>query len=141
MLEGTLRTNDPEQRALLARRIREVAAKTAEAFGATVEIEVLSDVPPLICDPAFTKEIVGYMQEMNIPGATPYPGVTASASEDFAVIAEKVPSCFMYLSAGYLDERGAYSAHNPKVRFNEEVCPIGASSLAYCAEQWLKNHK
>ncbi len=141
VLEGTLRTNDLEQRALLTRRIREVATKTAESFGATVEIEVLSDVPPLICNPAFTKEIVGYMQEMNIPGATPYPGVTASASEDFAVIAEKVPSCFMYLSAGYLDERGAYNAHNPKVQFNEEVCPIGASSLAHCAVQWLKNHK
>lgn len=141
VLEGTLRTNDPEQRELLVRRIREVATKTAETFGATVDIEVLSDVPPLICDPAFTKEIVGYMQEMNIPGAMPYPGIQASASEDFAVIAEKVPSCFMYLSAGYLDERGSYPAHNPKVQFNEDVCPIGASSLAHCAVQWLKNNK
>ena len=141
VLEGTLRTNDPEQRELLVRRIKEVAVKTAETFGATVDIEILSDVPPLICDPNFTNEIIGYMQEMNIPGATPYPGITASASEDFAVIAEKVPSCFMYLSAGYLDERGSYPAHNPKVQFNEDVCPIGASSLAHCATQWLKNNK
>ncbi len=141
VMEGTLRTNDPEQRELMVTKIREVAEKTAEAFGASVEIEVLSDVPPLICNPAFTKEIVGYMQEMNIPGATPYPGIEASASEDFAVVANEVPSCFMYISAGFLDERGAYSAHNPKVRFNEDVCPVGASSLAHCAVQWLKNNK
>lgn len=141
VMEGTLRTNDPGQRELLVRRINEVAVKTAETFGATVDIEVLSDVPPLICDPAFTKEIVGYMQEMNIPGAMPYPGVEASASEDFAVIAEKVPGCFMYLSAGYLDERGAYPAHNPKVQFNEDVCPVGAGSLAHCAVRWLQEHK
>ena len=82
-----------------------------------------------------------YMKEMNIPGAMPYPGISVSASEDFASIAEKVPSTFMYLSAGYPDERGQYGAHNPKVQFNEGVCPIGPSCLAYCATQWLKNNK
>ncbi|MBQ5813055.1 MAG: amidohydrolase, partial [Clostridia bacterium] len=69
------------------------------------------------------------------------PGVTASASEDFAVIAEKVPSVFIYLSAGYLDERGAAPAHNPKVIFNEDVLPIGAACLAHCAKRWLESHK
>ena len=47
----------------------------------------------------------------------------------------------MYLSAGFLDERGDAPAHNPKVRFNEDVCPIGASALAHCATEWLKNNK
>ena len=60
------------------------------------------------------------------------------ASEDFAKIAERVPSAFLYLSAGFPDERGAYSAHNPKVRFNEEVCPIGAAAYAHCAARWLE---
>ena len=73
------------------------------------------------------------MKELDIPGLTPHGGVSASASEDFAVIAERVPSVFMYLSAGYLDERGDYPAHHPKVQFNEEVCPIGAACLAHCA--------
>lgn len=140
MLEGTIRTNDTEQRELLVRRMKEVAQKTAEAYGGSVEIEMISEVPPLICDPKMTDEIAGYMKDMNIPGAMPYPGASASASEDFAVIAEKVPSVFMYLSAGYLDERGSYPAHNPKVQFNEDVCPIGASSYAHCATEWLKNH-
>lgn len=140
MLEGTIRTNDTKQRELLVRRMKEVAQKTAEAYGGSVEIEMISEVPPLICDPKMTDEIAGYMKDMNIPGAMPYPGASASASEDFAVIAEKVPSVFMYLSAGYLDERGSYPAHNPKVQFNEDVCPIGASSYAHCATEWLKNH-
>ena len=85
--------------------------------------------------------VVGYMKELNIPGAMPYPGISASASEDFASIAERVPSTFMYLSAGYTDERGQYPAHNPKAQFNEDVCPIGSSCLAHCATQWLKNNK
>lgn len=141
VLQGTLRTNDPAEREKLVARLKEVVVKVAEVYGGSAEIEMISDVPPLICDPKFTTEIIGYMKELNIPGMMEYPGVTASASEDFAVVAEKVPSAFMYLSAGYLDERGAYSAHNPKARFNEDVCPMGSSCLAHCAQQWLKNNK
>ena len=136
VLQGTIRTNKPEARELLVRRMKEVAE-----YNGTVDIEMISEVPPLICNPKLTDEVVGYMQELGIPGLTPYPGISASASEDFAVIAEKVPSTFMYLSAGYLDERGQYPAHHPKAQFNEDVCPIGAACLAHCASQWLKNNK
>ena len=141
VLQGTIRTNKPEARELLVRRMKEVAEKTAAVYNGTVDIEMISEVPPLICNPKLTDEVVGYMQELGIPGLTPYPGISASASEDFAVIAEKVPSTFMYLSAGYLDERGQYPAHHPKAQFNEDVCPIGADCLAHCASQWLKNNK
>ena len=141
VLQGTIRTNKPEARELLVRRMKEVAEKTAAVYNGTVDIEMISEVPPLICNPKLTDEVVGYMQELGIPGLTPYPGISASASEDFASIAEKVPSTFMYLSAGYLDERGQYPAHHPKAQFNEDVCPIGAACLAHCASQWLKNNK
>lgn len=141
VLQGTIRTNKPEARELLVRRMKEVAEKTAAVYNGTVDIEMISEVPPLICNPKLTDEVVGYMQELGILGLTPYPGISASASEDFAVIAEKVPSTFMYLSAGYLDERGQYPAHHPKAQFNEDVCPIGAACLAHCASQWLKNNK
>jgi len=140
-LEGTIRSNDKASRELLVRRMQEIAAKTAESFGATATVEMPSGVPPLVCDPKLTNEFVGYMKAMNIPGAMPYPNVSASASEDFASIAEKVPATFMYLSAGFTDGRPTAPAHNPKVIFNEDVCPIGASCYAHCATEWLKNNK
>lgn len=140
ILQGTLRTNDSDSREKLVRRLKEVTQRTAEVFGGSAEIAMISQVPPLVCDPAMTDEMVGYMQELPIPDLTPVPDMSASASEDFATIAEKVPSVFMYLSAGYLDERGDAPAHNPKVRFNEDVCPIGSACLAHCAVRWLENH-
>ena len=139
-LQGTIRSNDPASRELLVRRMKEVAAKTAEVYGGTAEIEMLSQVPPLICDRDLTEQILGYMAQLKIPGAVPCPGICASASEDFAAIAEKIPSVFMYLSAGFPDDRGLAPAHNPKVLFNEDVCPTGAACYAHCAAQWLKNH-
>ncbi|MCI5751615.1 MAG: M20 family metallopeptidase [Oscillospiraceae bacterium] len=137
-MEGTLRTNDKDEREKLVQRISETAKGIAAVYGGTAELTVLSDVPPLICDKAFTEEMAGYMNELGI--AKPFPDMKANASEDFAVIAEAVPSAFMYLSAGFTDERGDYSAHNPKVRFNEDVLPIGAAGLAHCAVRWLEKH-
>ena len=81
------------------------------------------------------------MKELPIPNLTGYPDCSATASEDFAVVAEQIPSTYMYLAAGFNDERGDYPVHHPKAQFNEEVCPIGAACLANCAEKWLQNHK
>ena len=39
-----------------------------------------------------------------------------------------------------MDERGQYTAHNPKVVFNEGVLPIGAACMAHCAVEWLKEN-
>ena len=141
VLRGTIRTDKDEARKKLIRRVQEVAPAVAAVYGGTATVEMTRGVPPLICDGKLVNEMVSYMQELPIPNAMPYPGVQASASEDFALVAEKVPSAFMYLSAGFLDERGDWPAHNPKVRFNEDVLPIGAACLSHCAVRWLQEHK
>lgn len=141
VLEGTIRTNDPKQRELLVRRMQEVALATAQVYGGTAKVTLTSDVPPLICGKEFTREMVSVMEQLQIPGARPYGGIQSNASEDFASIAEKVPSAFIYLSAGFTDGRETWPPHNPKVCFNEDVCPMGAAAYAHCAAQWLKAHK
>ena len=77
--------------------------------------------------------------EKSVPLATVLT-ISATGSEDFALVAERVPSAMMYLGAGYMDERGQYTAHNPKVVFNEGVLPIGAACMAHCAVEWLKEN-
>lgn len=140
LMQGTLRTNNRGSRDKLVRRIEEVVPGVAKVYGGSAELEWISQVPPLICNPALTESVVRYLKELPVPGLRFYPGVSASASEDFAVVAEKVPAAFLYLSAGFPDERGAYPAHNPKVRFNEAVCPIGVASLVHCAKRWLEEN-
>lgn len=139
VLEGTIRTKDVASREKLVRRMKEVTQGVADAYGGSAEITILSEVPPLVCDPAFTKQMASFMAD--IPGMTGFGGLSSSASEDFASIAEKVPSAFIYLSAGFADSRGNYPAHNPKVRFNEDVCPVGAAGYATCAARWLKENQ
>ncbi len=140
VMSGTLRADTKEAQQKLMKRVKEVAEATAKVYGAEAEVIVTTGGPPLICDSEITKDFVNYMRELKIPETMEYPNISASASEDFAFIAEKVPSTFMYLSAGFMDERGAASAHNPKVQFNEEVLPRGAAYLAHCAQRWLEEH-
>lgn len=135
VMEGTLRTDDKAERELLTRRIREIAENTAKTYGGTAEVISLSDVPPLVCNEVVTEKVAGYLKELNLSGI---PSMKANASEDFAVIAEKVPSAFVYISAGFEDERGNFSAHNPKVRFNEDALSIGSAGLAHCAVRLLQ---
>ena len=141
VLRGTIRADKAEAREKLVRRVREVSEAVAAVYGGSAEVEMAVGVPPLICDKKMVEDVAGYMKELAFPGAMPYPGVQASASEDFALVAEKVPAAFMYLSAGFLDEQGDWPAHNPKVRFNEDVLPIGAACLAHCAVRWLQDNK
>jgi len=139
VLKGTIRSEDPAARAMLVRRLQEVVHGTAAAFGGTAEVRWISQVPPLICDPDLVRTMTGYLQEL--PGVTCHTGSRSSASEDFALIAEQVPSVFLYLSAGFPDERGAAVAHNPKVRFHEDALPLGTAGFVHCAIRWLAEQR
>lgn len=141
VIEGSVRSEKAIVQENLVRRIKMIIMEQAKMFGGDATFEEISSAPPLVCDPEMVKEIVGYMKELRVPGVTPYPDVKATASEDFAVIAEKVPSVFIYLSAGFENWRGEATAHNPKVQFNEEVLPVGAAYLSYCAVRWLEKHQ
>ena len=139
-LEGSLRTDSTELRDRLVRRVLEVAEGMAATFGGSAQVKLSGGAPPLLCSGDFTREIIGYMQELPIPGLALQNGIRSSASEDFSHVLEKVPGTFIYLSAGFDDQRGDAPAHSPRVRFNEEVLPIGAACMAHCAARWLEQH-
>ena len=138
ILEGTIRTNDRDAREKLLRRIKELSGGIAAAYGGQAECVIVRGVPPLVCDGQVVREMVGYIREMEIPGFAEYRGIASSASEDFALVAERVPTAFIYLASGFADERGDAPAHNPKVMFNEDVLPVGAACLTHCAIRWLE---
>ncbi len=138
-MEGTLRAKNEETRKRLVNRIHEICDLTARRYGGSATIESLSDMASLTNDPALTEKMVGYIYELPIPNLQGQPGITANASDDYAMITNEVPSCYFNLSAGYSDERGDFGVHHPKVRFNEDALPIGASMLAHCAYRWLQN--
>ena len=127
ILEGSLRTDDKDLQEKLLARIEELAKGYADLYGLRAEFELFAHVPPLVCDKDLTEQMVKALSCENL---TCVPNVKASASEDFALIASEVPSCYLYLTAGFADARGDFPAHNPKVVFDENVLPIGVMAYA-----------
>ena len=140
VMEGALRTDSSSCRHHIKQRIERTVSAAAQMWGGCACTEWLSAVPPLVCDSKLTEDMAGYIRELPLPQLLPRGDMKASASEDFACIAEKLPSAMFYLSAGFDDSRGDYSAHHPKVMFNEDVCSFGAAAYAHCAARWLEEN-
>ena len=139
-MTGTIRCNDQRNRELMKKRLKELAEQIAAAYGGRAEVTWVSQVPPLVCDPKLVDDVVRYMGELEIPGMRGHEGVVSCASEDFAVLTSRLPASFMYLSAGFPEDTNSAPAHNPKVRYNEAVLPMGAACLAQCAMRWLEEN-
>ena len=129
-LEGSLRTDDKALQKTLLARIEALAKGYADLYGLRAEFELFAHVPPLVCDKVLTERVIDALSSENLSFVS---NIKASASEDFALIAAEVPSCYLYLTAGFSDARGDYPAHNPKVVFDENVLPLGVAVYAVAA--------
>lgn len=127
-MEGTLRVFDPGIRERMIRRIHEITQSIAAAYRTKAEIEVLSDVPPLVCDEkehAWCQEVIREVDDSLVIDT-----FHAMGSEDFACYSELAPAAFYMMGAGVENPEERLPQHNPKIRFNENVLPIGAAIYA-----------
>ena len=127
VMEGSLRTDYKALQEKLLARIQELVNGYASLYGVTAEFELFAHVTPLVCDKDLTEKIV---KSLSCEALSFLPDIRASASEDFALIAAEVPSCYLYFTAGFADARGKYSAHNPKVLFDEAVLSYAVAAYA-----------
>lgn len=139
VLQGTLRTFDNALRENLIRRIRETAQGIAAVYRTKMELEVLSDVPSVACDPELLREMTGCIRSLD-PELKMLPLFHNMGSEDFAFISEKIPSAYLAIGAAVEEKELIYGQHNPKVRFNEKVLPATAAAYAHAAMEWLEKH-
>ena len=137
MLEGTLRTFDPEVRELLICRIAEVTQSIAAAYRSSTEIECLYDVPVCICDEAMNNKAINAIHKVN-DAFSVMDLFHSMGSEDFSFFTDKLPCSYMAICAG-AEEGKRWPPHNPKTRFNERALPIGAAIYATVAAEYLKN--
>ncbi len=127
-MEGTLRVFNPDIRRRMIRRIHEITEGIAAAYRTKAEIETLSDVPPMVCDAdelAWSRKVIREVDDSLTVDA-----FHAMGSEDFACYSELVPTAFYMIGAGVDNPDERLPQHNPKIRFNEKVLPIGAAVYA-----------
>ena len=125
-LKGTVRTMAPEVRDLVEDRIKAISAATAEAFGATVEIEYKRSYPVMSNHEVETghaieaaKKVSGDCEEAPL----------VMGGEDFAFMLEERPGAYILVGNG-----DTAPVHHPKYNFNDDAIPAGASWWAELVE-------
>lgn len=134
VMQGTLRTYDPEVREYMKKRMAD-AMKAVEVLTQTkIEIDYFSGVPSLYSDPELT-EFFAETIKTNMPELKAIKDNRIMASEDMACVAEKVNTTYLMLN---MKVNGCEAAHhNPKVLFNEDALKYGTSMFAICAVHYL----
>jgi amidohydrolase len=125
VLEGTVRSQDPETRKKLADWIANIAQHTAAGMYAEAKVEYKFGVPPTVSTDSLVDTISAAVAELLGPDHLVELAQPSMGSEDFAYYLEKVPGAFFRLGTG--DERPAShgSLHNSTTLFSEKAIAAG----------------
>ena len=146
MMSGTIRTLKNETRAMVKERIEAIVASVATAFRAEAHVVWGSGCPVLSQDAKIYNEIKGYMETLEgVPlidlSQFGMEGGGGMGSEDFAHVANAVPSVFMGIPAGDPKNGYVHPQHHPKAMFDENALPAGTAAYVHVAMEWLKHNK
>ena len=125
-LRGTLRTANGEIRAMMKRRIEEVASGVAAAMGCTAEVRITSGYAALVNDEAEAGRVMRVgarlLGERNVlRKAAPSMG-----GEDFSFFCESVPGAFFHLGCVKKEDMPAPLLHSRDFHLDEDCLTVGA---------------
>lgn len=129
---GTVRALSVEDEKLLISRIRQIATKTAEAHGATVDVEIpySSHYPVTYNDPKLTARMIPSLERAagkeHVHVIAPHTG-----AEDFSFFQEKVPGFFFFIGGcpPDVDPTKAPSHHTPDFMIDERGMLTGVKAM------------
>ncbi len=139
MLKCSLRTFDEEERTFIMKRVKEICDGMALAYRTPVSIDVLNYTPCLYNDPELSREIMAGIKDL-FGSKIEMRTKPLTVSEDFSQISQRVPSCFVMMTAGSPEEGYCWPQHNAKVTFDEKTMIHGCCYLYESAVRWLERH-
>lgn len=127
-LKGTVRTLDPEYRAIAEQRVRRIAEDTASAFDASARVEWIPGYPVTVNSEAETS----YAAEAAaaVAGKVNDSADPIMPSEDFAYMLEERPGAYIFLGNG-----DTAMCHHPEYNFDDDAIPAGCSWFAEMIER------
>jgi amidohydrolase len=129
-MAGTIRTFDRDLRALASRRIRELAAGFAAAYGAEIAVEIKDVFSVLENAPEQTRAAAEIAAELFGDAQVNTGAPARMGSEDFADMALQVPAAYAWLGSN-----PGPGLHNASYNFDDTIIPIGSAYLARLVER------
>ncbi len=126
-MKGTVRTMDPAVQDMVERRISEVVAGVAMAFGATARVDYARGYPVTVNAPENTRHAVAVAQAVS--GHVDAETAPLMGAEDFSFMLNERPGAYIFVGNG-----DTAMVHHPAYNFDDDVIPFGASWYAGMAE-------
>ena len=134
-VEGTFRSMDESWRFKAHELIERVAKHTAQAYGAEVDLNIVSGYPALNNHDEPTDFLrnaaYAYVGKENTVELDRW-----YASEDFAWYLQQVPGSFYRIGVQSDKLKDAYALHTPRFMIDEEALRVGPGFMAYLALQY-----
>ena len=134
ILSGTLRAMDEKRRAFMKKRMEEIVKSTARGLRGRARVRYKGGCPCLQNDEGVSSLVYERARkslgEKFVLLSSELPKGGVGGSEDFAYIAEKVPSVMVGICAGKGGQVRNEPLHSPHVCFDERCMPYGAVLLA-----------
>ncbi|MBE3100340.1 MAG: amidohydrolase [Planctomycetes bacterium] len=138
VMEGTIRTFDPDMQRQIHDRIRRTVAGIAQAAGATAETTITMGNPVTYNDPALTGRMTATLRRVAAGDFNPDGPVTTTA-EDVSLYLSKVPGLYFFLgiTPKGADPAAVFPNHSPRFFVDEGALVTGVRALASLAVDYL----
>jgi amidohydrolase len=125
-LRGTVRSMDPDTRAMAEARIKAVAEGVASAFGARADVDYRRGYPVMVNSPEQTEFAAEIARKI---AGDCQPAPMLMGGEDFAYMLEERPGAYILIGNG-----DTAMVHHPEYDFDDNAIPAGCSWWAEIVE-------
>lgn len=144
MMEGTIRTLDPEMQKLVHERMKQLVTGIAEAHGATAEVTIDTKTLVTYNNPELTRKMVPSLEKA-AGAANVKEKEWTTGAEDFSFFSDKVPGIFFFLGGmpKDMDPKKAAPHHTPDFYIDDSMLDVGVKAFANLVFDYaaLKNAK
>ncbi len=136
LLTGTTRAYTETNRRMIKRRMQEIIAGTAQAFGAEIDLDYEDGYPPTVNSEAETE--TARKASLAIAGEAVTAPYLTMGGEDFAYYLQNIPGCFIFVgSSPDKDDPLSIPHHAPYFNIDERAMILGASIFLQICEDRL----
>tara|TARA_B110000503_G_C7132443_1_gene407374 strand:- start:653 stop:1936 length:1284 start_codon:yes stop_codon:yes gene_type:complete len=135
-LIGTVRTLDPDMRTHIIRRMTEMAADIAKAYGGSATIAWKNNTVVTYNDPQLTAQMVPTLE--TAAGVNNVETMKASTGgEDFSFYQEVIPGFYFFLGGMTPGNKTPYPHHTPDFKIDDAGMLLGVKALSQLSIDYL----
>ena len=137
-MEGTLRSFNPEVRATLRDRARQLVETLPLAFGARGEWQFFPGYPATINDEEVTARLRPVFEAVAGAGNV-HPFEPTMGAEDMSQVLEQIPGCYFFVGGRSEASQATWPHHHPRFNIDESALMLGARTMVAAVEELLKS--